>query len=117
MHPPDPRTHPPTIRFFFNHSENFSELKRRSDKTNACGLLNVLLITKMCIDESGIVCYPSVTLGGFMDIEELMNDMLLGIDKLFQDHFEYGTPEYYLQQDMMRQAARYRLSKAEKDTE
>lgn len=47
-----------------------------------------------------------------MSIEELMNDMLLGIDKLFQDHFEYGTPEYYLQQDMMRQAARYRLSKA-----
>ncbi len=47
-------------------------------------------------------------------MDEVFEDMLTEIDKLFQEHFEYGTPHYYLQQDMMRHAARYRLAKPKK---
>lgn len=50
-------------------------------------------------------------------IDELINDMLLETDKMALLDCKYGTPEYELQQDMIKHAARYRISKANKDKE
>lgn len=52
-----------------------------------------------------------------MKIEELIDALLLETDKLALVDCEICTPEYNLQQDMIRHAARYRISKADKEKE
>lgn len=48
-------------------------------------------------------------------MQQLIQDMLYETDKLALLHFQVGTPEYNLQQDMIRNAAYFRINEYEKN--